>query len=282
MITEEQFRSANQVDLFRFLCKNHADKIIQEDNKVRLISNTRIIVEKQHSTYADLDTNESGSAIDLLVKYFEYSVDDAAATLAQGPRILIIRRRGTTPEIIRISSLPPREPEKCSRLYGYLHGQRGIPIDTLRLLLRENLIYQESSYKKRLVFVNKTQDYAETFPSIIYDRDIGIYRPFEGKYWSLCIGHQPMVAYVCQSAIDAISLYLLRHKEPAYYISVFMDDLQNALKRISVIPGLSKIVLAVNNTPEGKTCRDQNNHLEAIIPDASNWNEDLKNRLSTQ
>lgn len=274
MSTNDLLNSTKRVDLYRFLCTNHPDKITQEEDAVRLSATPDIRVVRRSSDYTDCGTNTSGSAVDLLVKYLGYSVEDAITILSQSPKVLILHRRGSTPSISRVTELPAKDPGKCSRLYGYLHG-KGIPIETLRLLLKEKLVYQEWSPNKRIVFVNKAREYAEVYRSSTNDFYFGLYHPLENRCWYLRTGNHPTTAFICESAIDAVSLYLLRKKEAAYYVSIVADNMQGAIERIRDMFSLTKVVLAVNKTPSGDACRNKYDQLESIIPQASSWNEDL-------
>ena len=87
--------------------------------------------------------------------------------------------------------------------------------------------------------------------------------------------HKASTAYVCEAAIDAISLYELL-KEPAYYISIAgSTGKQPAIDRLKQQEFLDDIILAVDSDDAGQKTRDNNPDLKSIIPGRKDWNEDL-------
>ena len=86
-----------------------------------------------------------------------------------------------------------------------------------------------------------------------------------------------MQAYVCEAAIDAISLYLIHRAQgmDAYsaYVSIGGVSKQQTIDRIKC---RIKAILAVDNDDAGKRCRDRNKELQFIIPHGKDWNDDLK------
>ncbi len=89
--------------------------------------------------------------------------------------------------------------------------------------------------------------------------------------------------YICEAAIDAISLYELhkiqRNHEEAYYISIAGVAKQPAIDRLKKYK--YKLVLAVDNDDAGQNCRNRNSELEYIIPMHKDWNEDLQALTNT-
>ena len=97
-------------------------------------------------------------------------------------------------------------------------------------------------------------------------------------FWWFRTSRNAAKAYICEAAIDAISLYEL-HKiqgnhEEAYYISIAGVAKQPAIDRLKKYK--YKLVLAVDNDDAGQNCRNRNSDLEYIIPVHKDWNEDLQ------
>ena len=91
------------------------------------------------------------------------------------------------------------------------------------------------------------------------------------------MSNEPLqIVYICESSIDAVSLYLLQKQggleEPAAYVSIGGVANQQTIDRIS---HSVRAVLAVDNDEAGQKCRDRNANLEAILPVRKDWNEDL-------
>ena len=96
--------------------------------------------------------------------------------------------------------------------------------------------------------------------------------------WYLLTDPKPDTAYVCEAAIDAVSLMLI-HKaqkktDPAVYVSIGGVANQQAIDRLR--KKKLTIVLAVDNDPAGNKCRQRNSDLAALIPHNKDWNDDLR------
>ena len=91
---------------------------------------------------------------------------------------------------------------------------------------------------------------------------------------------KPKTAYVCEAAIDAVSLMLIHQaqgmNDPAVYVSIGGVANQRTIDRISKrIP----VVLAVDNDPSGDSCRKRNPGLPVLIPSNKDWNDDLRKMI---
>ena len=96
-------------------------------------------------------------------------------------------------------------------------------------------------------------------------------------FWWFRTSKDAKIAYVCEAAIDAISLYVL-HKsqgnmDDAYYISIGGAAKQSAIDRVKKS---MRTVIAVDNDPAGSDCRKRNAECECIIPMHKDWNEELQ------
>ena len=164
------------------------------------------------------------------------------------------------------------------RVYAYLLG-RGIPAGMIRLLEERGLLYQDRDHGNA-VFVNPERDCCELRGTLTYAS-----RPFHGclktrpdRFWYFMGSEEkPGTAYLCESAIDAVSLFLLHKRSgtenAAVYISIGGVSNQKTIERVK-----SRIhsVLAVDNDHAGDLCRERNPDMESIIPSAKDWNEDLQ------
>ena len=89
--------------------------------------------------------------------------------------------------------------------------------------------------------------------------------------------------YVCESGIDAISLYELHrmdgHDTNAWYASIGGVAKQKAIDRIKNKYFFNEnVIIAVDNDEAGEKCRTRNPDLKSIIPIHKDWNEDLMMR----
>ena len=149
---------------------------------------------------------------------------------------------------------------------------RGIPAGTVSELIRLKVLYQDD--RNNAVFVNTERNYCEI-------RGTGTV-PFYGcrktsstHFWHIPCAPNPDTAYVCEGAIDAISLMLLhqtQNVEKAVYVSIGGPGNQRALERLKK---RIRTVLAVDNDEDGEDCRKRNPGLEFILPVHKDWNDDL-------
>ena len=210
-----------------------------------------------------------------------------------------------------VLSLPEKLDGPYKNLYAYLTG-RNIPAELIKELTGQGLIYQTAEHNN-IVFVTPEKDYAEIRGTNTYAdnrcrfrdkcpdykegeyawcthmRDCGNYKkdPFHGCiknsrpdgfwYYKPCRDMKADIAYVCEGAIDAISLSVLQRGNgtgnTAVYVSIGGVHRQAAIDRLKK---RIHTVLAVDNDEAGQRCRDKNPDLTYILPNGKDWNEDLK------
>ena len=148
--------------------------------------------------------------------------------------------------------------------------------ETLDRLFAEDLLYQD--VRRNAVFRSCAGDFYElrgTWPDKVFHQ---CRKRTSDCFWYFAPEGLPRQAYICESAIDAVSLHLLhlRHGPldcSSAYCSIAGVANQKTIERISAwLPS----VLAVDNDAAGEECRRRNNELPALIPRGKDWNEDLQ------
>lgn len=93
----------------------------------------------------------------------------------------------------------------------------------------------------------------------------------------------PDIAFVCEGAIDALSLYYL-HKRgvlpaPTNGLYCSIGGVANQQRIDAIKAGMAAAhcptVIAVDNDAAGELCRQRNPDCAAIIPKCKDWNDDL-------
>ena len=169
-----------------------------------------------------------------------------------------------------LSAQPP-----FTRVYAYLTRSRGIPECTVQRLIDAKLIYQEADHGNA-VFVNREYDYCEIRGTLTFGQPFhGCRKTKPDNYWSFGkpAGERPK-AYICEAAIDAISLYeILRAKGPvnATFCSIGGVGNQKTIERIA---SQYDAVLAVDNDDAGAKCRERNPGVPFLFPTTKDWNSD--------
>lgn len=317
-VTADQRHLANRVTLAPWLLAHHPGDVIREGNSVLLRSDRHVSVKDGYCGYQDWRTGETGNDVDYLTTFLGYTYPEAVAALLeltdedtaadysdhdQGSVSLAASKD-------RSITLPP--PAKTARnVYAYLTG-RGIPADVVKELIDGNRLYQ-SEQGNNCVFVTPEQDYCEMRGTNTYaDRrckyrnecgqyDCGDHQwcqhtetcdrykpdPFHGcrktspdRFWYLPCGSRPYrTIYICESTIDAISLYILHRKHSASNSSVYTSiggvANQRTIDRIVNHSHGASVVIATDNDPAGDECRNRNQELRTIRPVNKDWNEDL-------
>lgn len=282
--TKDQMRRARKADLYDYLIRNHARQFKKEGQSIHLIDNKSLSIKRGYSGYLDFATDETGNSVDFLVRYMGYEIDQAVFALCGENSCINSGNSGfeITNDLIIKEDLPPVFPDpavgKYRQLFAFLTG-RGIPSRTVQGLIDRKLLYQ-SKDKNNAVFINIERDWAELRGTYTLGK-----KQFHGVvancrkdgFWWFRSGKDAKIAYICEAAIDAISLYVLHmqhgKKEPAYYISIGGVAKQQAIDRIK---RQVKTILAVDNDDAGLGCRERNSELSFILPVNKDWNEDLQ------
>ena len=284
-VSKKQIASARHADLYAFLMKYHSSNFKTEGDSIRPKDNHSISIKKGYHGYKDFSTEETGNSIEFLTNHMGYTFVEAVQALsnfsAPAQPADISQKDG-------IENVPPKFPEPVDGMYKNLFAflkNRSISTETIQKLVKQKLLYQEKS-KNNIVFINMERDFAELRGTYTFGN------PFHGivphsrhdGFWWFRTSRNAAKAYICEAAIDAISLYEL-HKiqgnhEEAYYISIAGVAKQPAIDRLKKYK--YKLVLAVDNDDAGQQCRDRNSELEYIIPMHKDWNEDLQAFKNTQ
>ena len=285
-VSKLQIQTARHTDLYAFLLKNHVYSFTHEGDSLRPKDNHSISIKKGYCGYKDFASGETGNSIEFLTNHMGYTFVMAVRALA-----------GETTEIFSekcqqnsVKNIPPQFPPPVDgnykNLFAYL-ANRGIPAETIQMLVSQKIMYQEKT-RNNIVFINMERDFAELRGTCTYGK------PFHGivpncrhdGFWWFRTSKSASIGYLCEAAIDAVSLYELHkihgNNEPAYYISIAGAAKQPAIDRLK--HSNLKLILAVDNDTAGQWCRNKNSDLEYLLPVKKDWNEDLQaaNKLTPQ
>lgn len=278
-VSKKQIASARHADLYAFLMKYHSSNFKTEGDSIRPKDNHSISIKKGYHGYKDFSTEETGNSIEFLTNHMGYTFVEAVQALSD---VSALAQQPTDVQQDGIENVPPKFPEPVNGMYKNLFAflkNRSISTETIQKLVKQKLLYQEKS-KNNIVFINMERDFAELRGTYTFGN------PFHGLvphsrhdgFWWFRTSRNAAKAYICEAAIDAISLYEL-HKiqgnhEEAYYISIAEVAKQPAIDRLKKYK--YKLVLSVDNDDAGQNCRNRNSDLEYIIPVHKDWNEDLQ------
>lgn len=308
----EQKQQARVTNLYDFLIRHHADRFNKIGDSLRYKANRSISIKQGYCGYYDFATGEKGNSIDFLVSHLGYRIDEAVHALIGEDTALPVlapteNHKSTTPVF------PESTKSAYKQLFAYL-SSRGISNETIEALRKQHLLYQDEH--NNIVFANIDRDWGERRGTNTYLENICEYSDSCIDYrpalhgWCAdmhnCTRHQKKIyrgmiensrpdgywwfsfnqgdcdkAYICESSIDAISLYeihrLNNSMENAVYASIGGVSKQQAIDSIA---NQYRAILAVDNDEAGEKCRARNPELDFIVPIKKDWNDDLLELLS--
>lgn len=296
-VTKAQIQAARKADLYHFLLRHHPNDVLREGESIRLCCDHSVSIKEGYCGYTDFATGETGNAIDCLVHYFNYTLPDAvnallayagdaeAGTAAPAQDTRADAGTQASGKGQRNPFVLPEATDGTSReLSNYLSGNRGISAFVVSDLFCEKVVYQERTHNN-VVFVNPERNFAEIrgtnpnkpFHQVMYDDDPAAFWWFKKDG----LDSDAEVAYICESAIDAISLYCMHriyhNKVNGLYCSIAGVANQKRIDRIKAGMGAAglPVILAVDNDDAGEQCRQRNPDCGYAIPHLKDWNEDL-------
>lgn len=157
-------------------------------------------------------------------------------------------------------------------LFTYLCGIRGIDRELVQKLIDQGIVYETDMYGYRnICFINPHTKHFEIVGTNINQRFKRI--SDADSYWCFTVGN-PENAIICESAIDAMSLYQLNRYENVVYISIGGSTRRNLINKI--LEEYPDAVLAVDNDAAGDKAAAMFPELVRIVSVGSkDWNEML-------
>lgn len=306
-------KTARRVCLYDFLLSRHQEETELEGSSLRLRCNHSVSVKNGYAGFTDFADDSTGNSVECLVNYLGYSFHDAVAALCEydsmtpdkvsHPRYISgtaggigIVPKGSCLEPAHTTQrtfVPPKPLRaQCRQMFAYLTKQRSLPPAVVQQLIDWDLLYQAADHGNA-VFIDPARTFAEI-------RGVNSKKPFHqimfsdpaAFWWFKQNGPDSTatVAFICEGAIDAISLCILRQDPPvgsglapippgenALYCGIGGVANQQRIDRIKA--GMSaagcQAVIAVDNDQAGESCRRRNQDCQHIIPRGKDWNEDL-------
>lgn len=247
-------------------------------------------------------TEDRGSPIDYLIEHENFIIPDAVIALAEygadnGHTERIIEKLartkvnndtypddgGTTTDGKDII-LPPKTKPKA--LFAHMCQYRGIPYKTVKWLVDKGLLYETVLTDKdgrkwhNMVFLNRDQTRAEIKQTVTFGnfKNNSLFC-HKDDYWSIGGGKK---IYVCESAVDAISLFELRQEQAKYVslASVTNTAIMERLKKEARENG-QQLILAVDADQAGMDFRNKYPNYIHIDPineniHAKDWSDLLR------
>lgn len=315
-VSKDQYKMACSIDLYEFLLVNHPTEVEVRYGSALLVADKHVSVKAGYHGYRNFRTNECGNNVDYLMNFLGYRYPDAVlALVGDDTEMSYVPAYSENPPIPEAKAIVLPKPLNglYKNLFAYMTA-RQIPAETIQMLIDKGILYQ-SAEGNNIVFVNPQGDYCEMRGTNSYaDRRCSKRKecdqyisgehtwcaymescmkykpdPFHGckktrsdRFWYLDpdpkqpTGH----IYVCEAAIDAISLYVIHQRQHAtgknVYVSIGGVANQRTIDRLVRGSKPDTVILGVDNDQAGQACRDRNPELNYILPNNKDWNEDLQ------
>ena len=308
-VSKEMTSKARYADLYRFCIDNHADLFEPAGGTyIRLKDNHPIKISSAGYGYVDFKnggeindkaTHTSCNPIDFLQRFLNYTFPQAVEalqpyTVGSSTPLNPTNQINTTwakPYFVKTNIdtqrdfIAPAKAENNNKIIEYLNKVRNISVQTIKYLIDEHLLYQSKEHSN---CVFKYMNYAEIRGT--YD-----VKPFKSiapgsahaGFWGFRMTEDKSTVYICESAIDAISLYELNQMNPLLSPGVFVSiggcGKKDTIKRIASFKCVKKIIIAFDSDEAADKAYQAVKNIPKVIKrikscQFKDWNEFLKSK----
>lgn len=267
MLAKETLESCRHTNLYNFIKSYDPHSWYQEGiHYLRNKQHDSCVICSNGNWYWNSRGLAGKNPIDFICSFYGLPFLKAVEAISNHTTIATIENDGIKPQ-----SPPARQRGQCLELYSYLCITRKLKSSIIRKLVSSKKIYLSSEYGySNICFLNPDNNHYEL---------IGISsKRFKrisdaNNYW-IFGDITSNTAYICESAIDAISLFQLIGNKFAAYISIGGSSTRQKLIK-NLIKTYPKAILAVDNDAAGDKLAELFPQLPRIIPTLKDWNEDL-------
>ena len=298
-VGDDQTQAARQADLYSFLLKFHPDTV-EADGRDRLRNkeHNSLVITKGKG-FIHNATGEKNNAITYLRNYLGYSFQDAVRALcafSYGQRFCAEEIHSGASKALQSAKkeafvAPTKIDGRFSRTFAYLTNTRKIDAKIVQNLIDMGLLYETKfGDKYNAVFMSKHCDYAEVQGTLSYGaaRFKGTAKNSdEDGYWLyIPNGSDSDIKkiYICESAIDAISLYQLQkmnNEETSFcgFLSNGGAKKDAAIERARKDFPNVEFVVATDHDEAGNNFAIRHKELKRIVPTYHDWNDTLQTHI---
>lgn len=275
-----QIQTAKKVDLVSFLQANYPNLIVYDSKSKRYLHRDHDSCVIVNVGFYRFSNGQRGDQIQFLEDFCGKTFQDAVMELcryAGTDNSEMISKKAEMPEIKKGFTIPEATSGMYKNVWSFLVYKRGLPKIIIEKLFSDRKLYQAKEYNN-CVFI------ADNYAEVVGTTDIKFKHIVPGSacdgYWCTGDEHAETV-YICESAIDAISLMVLMKKylpeTKAAYTS--MGGLKD--KAVATLKEKYKnVILAVDNDERAKEyLKKYPDELKIIPPEIEgikDWNDLLR------
>lgn len=273
MYTKEQLDEARTTDAYDFLLSRHGGEVKKEGAWLRVPGHGGVLVHRGYYGFYDASHDRHGNSVDLLMDYFGYDLKGAVEALigVSGGQ----KRPSEAPERTRrqidYAAMPKPLNGSYKRVFAYLIRTRGLPSDLVSRLVKDGLLYEDEMHNA--VFVDRDGTIAEVRGTSTYVDFKSTRRTKAEAFWWFQPNGKSERVYICESAIDALSLYSIIKDNDATYVSMAGVGNRVVVERIRL---KKPTFICTDNDEGGQKVRDAFPDLPTLIPVQKDWNDELK------
>lgn len=271
MIQQSTLDTIRQIDLYDYLLTSEPDKWHVEKKYLRNKEHSSLIVTKGKGwIWNSQNLRGNTNIIDFLCAIYGFSFKTAVQAVVNGLPILPNEAMQSLDAVNR-SYNATKILGRNNFIYNYLCNERGLSNNVISSLISQSKIYltQQGKYYNICFYEPETNHYQ--INGITHRR---FKRCSDGKNYWWFGSNEKDLAYICESPIDAISLYQLLKNDKATYISIGgCGSRSNLIKKVIGI--YSTPILALDNDTAGDNTAKLYPHIDRLIPSNKDWNDVL-------
>lgn len=220
-VTEAEIDQAKEVNLIRFLSSEYPNLIVYDQKRRSYChADHDSLVINEHYWYR-FSTSEGGDQIRFLTEYcgkkFQNAVRDLCDFDDDIASMRFVDARKSAQNSHKDEEYePPTRGCTDYNMSKYLQ-ERGISWMTIQMLMKQNLLYEDC--RRNCVFQRENPGLCilrgtrgEKWTKIICETP--------NNYWFFKAGEDPIDVFICESPIDAISLYECNQRRCGYYCAM--------------------------------------------------------------
>ena len=296
-VTAEQIERARSVNLVSFLHQYQPGELkrVGQSWTLRSHDSMRISADGKWNWFSQ--SVGGGDAISYLQKVHGMTFQESIRTLAgEDYQALRVEEAAREPPPRKEFVLPPKN-QNSRRAFAYLCS-RGIDPEILNHCMRRGLIYEDARHHNA-VFVGHDEKGRAQYAmlrSTVSNSSFKIEQAGSNKSFGFCMKGSGPTLYVCEAAIDALSVATLRKlggrdwRKDSYLalggVTASAEKLPPALERMLQSSSFNRIVLSLDNDEPGQRAarnifallrqRHPQIELKVCVPQEKDFNDQLR------
>lgn len=226
-VDKSKIESAKNADLIEFLKENYPE-IIEYNHRRKSYRHTdhdSLVINSEF--WYQFSRSRGGDQISFLMEFCDKNFLEAVNELREFSDVSYIEEKSsknikhsdtvlTDDNIIDENFTAPAKKPHAKNVRNYLYN-RGIPFATIDMLIDQNLLYED--YRKNCVFYRESPGIC-ILRGTKEEKWTKIIREVSNNYWFFKVGENPPDIFICESPIDAVSVYECNHHRHGYYCAM--------------------------------------------------------------